>query len=100
MPVHRRQFLESMLAAAPASAARERFYWGVGIENCWMAQANPTKDGNRRLLDVFLEMQHYDRWKQDLVADLGVIGRCRTLFTRAAGITACMPFEVMRVWNA
>jgi hypothetical protein len=29
------------------------FYWGIGIENCWIAQTNPERDGNRRLLDVF-----------------------------------------------
>ena len=45
--------------AAPLS--RPKFYWGVGIENCWMAQVDPAKDGNRRLLDVFLQMQHYDK---------------------------------------
>ncbi len=43
-----------------------RFYWGVGIENCWIAQADPQRDGDRRLLDVFLQMQHYDKWKEDL----------------------------------
>jgi beta-glucosidase len=42
------------------------FYWGVGIENCWMAQADPARDGERRLLDVFLQMDHYRRWKEDL----------------------------------
>lgn len=46
--------------------ARPNFYWGVGIENCWIAQTNSSKDGNRRLLDVFLQMQHYERWKSDL----------------------------------
>jgi hypothetical protein len=30
---------------------RPKFYWGIGIENCWMAQTNPAKDGDRRLLD-------------------------------------------------
>lgn len=51
-----------------------RFYWGVGIENCWIAQTNPLKDGNRRLLDVFLQMQHYSKWKEDLnlAAELGI----------------------------
>ena len=43
-----------------------KFYWGVGIENCWIAQTDPQRDGNRRLLDVFLQMQHYDKWKEDL----------------------------------
>ena len=43
-----------------------KFYWGVGIENCWIAQADPKKDGDRRLLDVFLQMQHYEKWKADL----------------------------------
>jgi beta-glucosidase/6-phospho-beta-glucosidase/beta-galactosidase len=42
------------------------FYWGIGIENCWMAQTDPQRDGNRRLLDVFLQMDHYRRWKEDL----------------------------------
>jgi hypothetical protein len=51
-------------AAAPLPAPR--FYWGVGIENCWIAQTDPARDGNRRLLDVFLQMQHYERWKEDL----------------------------------
>lgn len=31
-----------------------------------MAQTDPARDGNRRLLDVFLQMQHYDKWKADL----------------------------------
>jgi beta-glucosidase/6-phospho-beta-glucosidase/beta-galactosidase len=79
----RRQFLET-IALATASAALDRsvlpaasradttplpnprFYWGIGIENCWMAQTDPARDGNRRLLDVFLQMQHYDKWKEDL----------------------------------
>jgi beta-glucosidase len=42
------------------------FYWGVGIENCWIAQTDPAKDGARRLLDVFLQMRHYDQWRADL----------------------------------
>jgi beta-glucosidase/6-phospho-beta-glucosidase/beta-galactosidase len=42
------------------------FYWGIGVENCWMAQSDPARDGNRRLLDVFLQMQHYEKWKGDL----------------------------------
>jgi beta-glucosidase len=69
----RRRFLQTVLAAAPAAYPQKQaplpnppFYWGVGIENCWMAQTNPARDGNRRLLDVFLQMQHYTRWKQDL----------------------------------
>ncbi len=45
---------------------RPKFYWGVGIENCWIAQTDPKKDGKRRLLDVFLQMQHYQKWKADL----------------------------------
>ena len=49
-----------------APLPRPKFYWGVGIENCWMAQTDPKKDGNRRLLDVFLQMQHYEKWKADL----------------------------------
>ncbi|MFN8006121.1 MAG: beta-galactosidase [Terriglobia bacterium] len=78
----RRRFLEELfwasgstvLSRLPALAAdrpetplpNPNFYWGVGIENCWMAQTDPVRDGNRRLLDVFLQMQHYDQWKQDL----------------------------------
>jgi hypothetical protein len=31
-----------------------------------MAQTDPARDGDRRLLDVFLQMQHYDKWKADL----------------------------------
>ena len=78
----RREFLEKIaLAAGSAALSRSavagtpplsaplpnpKFYWGIGIENCWMAQTNPARDGNRRLLDVFLQMQHYDKWKQDL----------------------------------
>ena len=51
-----------------------RFFCGVGIENCWIARVNPAKDGKRRLLDVYLQMQHYERWKQDLqlARDVGV----------------------------
>jgi beta-glucosidase len=52
------------------------FYWGVGIENCWIAQVNPVKDGKRRLLDVYLQMQHYDRWKQDLLLAKSVGANC------------------------
>ena len=78
----RRKFLEEMLLAtgsavlsnaAIASAETQtiplpnpKFYWGVGIENCWMAQTDPARDGKRRLLDVYLQMQHYDKWKGDL----------------------------------
>ncbi len=78
----RRKFLEEMLLAtgsavlsnaAIASAEKRttplpnpKFYWGVGIENCWMAQTDPARDGKRRLLDVYLQMQHYDKWKGDL----------------------------------
>jgi len=84
--VNRREFLNRSLQGAcvalavgqTATTGQERarqsstplpspkFYWGIGIENCWMGQADPTKDGNRRLLDVFLQMQHYDKWKADL----------------------------------
>lgn len=59
-----------MLAAQTTSAKAPlpvpKFYWGIGIENCWIPQTNPAKDGDRRLLDVYLQMQHYDRWKEDL----------------------------------
>jgi len=49
-----------------APLPRPKFYWGVGIENCWIAQTDPVKDGKRRLLDVFLQMGHYEKWKSDL----------------------------------
>jgi beta-glucosidase/6-phospho-beta-glucosidase/beta-galactosidase len=42
---------------------KRKFYIGVGIENCWMAQ---TDYPGTRLLDVFLQMQHYDKWQEDL----------------------------------
>ena len=44
-----------------APLPRPKFYWGVGIENCWIAQTDPVKDGKRRLLDVFLQMGHYEK---------------------------------------
>jgi beta-glucosidase/6-phospho-beta-glucosidase/beta-galactosidase len=49
-----------------ATLPAPRFYWGVGIENCWIAQTEPRRDGNRRLLDVYLQTQNYERWKEDL----------------------------------
>ena len=74
----RRQFLKDMISAAGlgvlnntsiASAGNRttplpnpKFYWGIGIENCWIAQTDPVRDSNRRLLDVYLQMQHYDKW--------------------------------------
>src|SRR5579862_9420961 len=83
--ISRREFSLGTLQAGAASkagmAASDRaplptpkFYWGVGIENCWMAQTNPAKDGDRRLLDVYLQMQHYNRWNEDLdlAAESGV----------------------------
>lgn len=50
------------------------FYAGVGIENTWMAQHDPAIRPGKRLLDVFLQMQHYEHWKEDLrlAADLGI----------------------------
>jgi beta-glucosidase/6-phospho-beta-glucosidase/beta-galactosidase len=78
----RREFLENIVLAAGSAALcksawaeaprastplpNPKFYWGIGIENCWMAQSDPTRDGNRRHLDVFLQMQHYEKWKEDL----------------------------------
>ena len=77
----RRVFLKKTLQATGAALAATqggldfcqasplpapKFYWGVGIENCWIAQTDPKRDGNRRLLDVFLQMQHYQKWKEDL----------------------------------
>lgn len=84
----RRQFLGGLLAGgaamlpacgAPAPARQNKrgrpdFYWGVGIENTWMVQADPSKDGQRRALDELSLTGHYDRWREDLAlaADLGV----------------------------
>jgi len=50
------------------------FYWGVGLENCWMAEHDEPNRSPKRLLDVFLQMQHYAVWREDLdkAADLGV----------------------------
>lgn len=47
------------------------FTWGVGIENTWIAQRDRP---GVRVLDVFLQMDHYERWEEDLalVRDLGV----------------------------
>ena len=58
----------------PLSIPNPKFYWGVGIENCWMAEHNEITRIPRRLLDVYLQMQHYTHWKEDLdrAADLGV----------------------------
>ncbi|HUW11037.1 MAG TPA: family 1 glycosylhydrolase [Anaerolineae bacterium] len=50
------------------------FYWGVGIENCWMAEHEERNRPPHRLLDIFLLMQHYTQWREDLdlAADLGI----------------------------
>ena len=50
---------------------KHKLYCGVGIENGWMAQ---TDRPGKRLLDVFLQMKHYDRWLEDLrlAKDLGI----------------------------
>jgi len=56
----------SRLKSTRTPLPQPKFYWGVGIENCWIAQTYPLLDGQRRLLDVFLQMGHYDRWKEDL----------------------------------
>ena len=47
------------------------FYAGTGIENTWIAQEDQP---GKRVLDVFLQMDHYERWEGDLslAADLGV----------------------------
>ncbi len=55
---------EPSLRSTPLAAPG--FYWGVGIENCWIAQTDPARDGDRRLLDVYLQMDHYRRWREDL----------------------------------
>lgn len=83
----RRQFMQGALGTALLSSGadslavqpesnslpRPKFYWGVGIENTWMAQADPQKDGKRRVLDAYLLTQHYEKWKEDLdrAADVG-----------------------------
>lgn len=93
IPITRREFVAGLAAASsislvnpslsmahmPSQAGRAplpqpHFYWGVGVENCWIPQADPVRDGNRRLLDVFLQMNHYKKWKEDLklAADVGV----------------------------
>ena len=43
-------------------SARQRIYVGVGIENGWMAQLDRP---GQRLLDVFLQMGHYQRWREE-----------------------------------
>lgn len=50
------------------------FYWGIGIENCWMAEHTEQNRPSKRLLDVYLLMQHYTMWREDLdkAAELGV----------------------------
>ncbi len=60
----------SGLQASPASG----FELGVGIENTWMVQSDPVKDGNRRALDAFALTGHDDHWREDFerAADLGV----------------------------
>ena len=82
----RRQFLEHALSAGASALfagcssarqpppARAAFRWGIGIENTWMMQADPAKDGMRRPLDEFELTQHYERWEDDirLAADLGI----------------------------
>jgi hypothetical protein len=62
--LHNQSFAETMQRSTPLPAPA--FYWGIGIENCWIAQTDPKRDGNRRLLDVFQQMQHDRRWKEDL----------------------------------
>ena len=50
------------------------FYRGVGIENCWIPQEDATSSRGKRLLDVHLQMQHYQKWEEDLekAAALGI----------------------------
>ena len=50
------------------------FYWGVGLENCWMAEHNEPNRSPKRLLDVFQQTQHYTQWSEDLekAAELGI----------------------------
>ncbi len=61
-------------AKPPSTRQGPAFYWGVGIENTWMVQADPAKDGSRRALDELSLTGHYDRWREDLAlaGDLGV----------------------------
>jgi beta-glucosidase/6-phospho-beta-glucosidase/beta-galactosidase len=50
------------------------FYRGVGIENCWIPQEDSTSSRGKRLLDIHLQMQHYQKWEEDLktAAALGI----------------------------
>jgi beta-glucosidase len=63
-----------MTGATKTRTGSTDIYLGVGIENCWMAQHDPRIRPGKRLLDVHLQMQHYERWKEDLqlAADLGI----------------------------
>lgn len=42
------------------------FYFGVGIENTWLAEFPPNIRPGKRLLDEYLHMGHYDQWEHDL----------------------------------
>lgn len=85
---NRRQFLGQLGVAASAvclegcghdeafvlAEPRPEFYFGVGIENTWMVQAEPEKDGPRRVLDEYALTGHDDQWRDDLLlaASLGI----------------------------
>jgi hypothetical protein len=58
-------------ASQAKSPRHPRYYCGVGIENGWMAQHDQSGE---RLLDVYLQMDHYARWEADLhlAAELGI----------------------------
>lgn len=57
----------------PHDGPAPEFYWGLGIENTWMVQADPTIDGARRALDELALTGHDARWRDDftLAKDVG-----------------------------
>lgn len=63
---------EPLLSAAP----RPEFYLGVGIENTWMVQADPEKDGSRRVLDEYALTGHDAQWRDDLLLVAGLGANC------------------------
>jgi hypothetical protein len=63
---------ESLVPAAP----RPSFYFGVGIENTWMVQADPASDGPRRALDEFALTGHDAQWRADLQLATGLGVNC------------------------
>ncbi len=74
IPAWGREAPDAVPAAGEGPLPAPFFYWGLGLENASIPQANPAKDGTRRSLDVYEQTQHYRKWKEDLqrAADLGV----------------------------